>query len=350
MSSNQGPASERWSRLIDEFRSFGGIADNVIQRQGRLGLGLFPMDPSQPIELHAPGHLLIATDNLELRDNQVQIKNKTYFPEGYADWYQRFQREYSWGAEASRSIIEFESELQKLPDSIQQILNQFLPVPIKQRLPRIDIENEIFKRFILTRQINWNGKNVLMPIIELVNHSPAQNSWGVSDRGISIEGQFQDEVLVRYSASDPMHRFIQYGFACDESMGFSMSLMLNHRGHEIQINGGINFSPFKPMPSAIKSGRLVINKPLLGSSNRPRMPKALFAKSCEQFKNIDSNELFEQVCHLNRIGIIKIMKALQENNFKSPLKDQLQETCWLQLNAIGEHYGKRDDLNDQTSA
>jgi len=349
MSYKSGPTTERWSELIDGFRSFGGTANNVIQRQGSLGLGLFPIDPSQPIELHAPEHLLVPTDNLELRDGEIQIKNAQSFPEGYSDWYQKFQREYSWGAEANRSISEFEGELQKLPNSIQQALNRFLPIPIKQRLPGVNIEQEVFKRFLLTRQINWNDKQVLMPIIELVNHSPAQNTWSITDKGIGIGGQFKDEILVRYSASDPMHRFVQYGFTCEELMGFSMSVTLKHRGRQIRVNGGINFSPFKPLPSAIQNERLVINKPLLGSKNRPRMPKALFAKSCEHFTGIEPNELFEQICHLNKTCIIKILKALHEYNFESTIKEQLRNTCLLQLDAISEHYGKRDGLDNQTA-
>lgn len=345
MSNNSGPSAERWDRLIDEFRSFGGTANNVIQRQGPLGLGLFPIDSSQPIELHAPEHLLIPTDNLELKHGEVRIKNEQSFPEGYAAWYHRFQKEYSWGAEASRSIIAFESELQKLPDSIQRILNRFVRFPIKQRLPGSNIEQEAFRRFILTRQINWGGKTVLMPVIELVNHSPSQNSWVISDTGISVNGQFQDEVLVKYSVSDPMHRFIQYGFSCEELMAFSMSTKLNHRGQQIIVNGGINFTPFTPLQVSTKGDQIVINRPLIGCENRPRMPKTLFSKCCEQLKGINSNELFEQICQANQLAVIQILREIKKNNYSSPIKEQLQETCWLQLNAIGEHYGHRNDIN-----
>ena len=101
-------AENRWHELIDQFRSFGGIANNVIQRQGPLGLGLFPIDPSKSIELHAPEHLLVPTENLELCGGVVRLSNGKQFPKGYPDWYERFQREYSWGAEAKTSIIEFE--------------------------------------------------------------------------------------------------------------------------------------------------------------------------------------------------------------------------------------------------
>ena len=345
MTNHSGPSAERWDTLIDEFRSFGGTANNVIQRQGPLGLGLFPIDSSQPIELHAPEHLLIPTDNLELKHGEVRIKNKQPFPEGYAAWYHQFQKEYSWGAEASRSIIAFESELQKLPDSIQRILNRFLPIPIKQRFPGSNIEQEAFNRFILTRQINWGSKNVMMPIIELVNHSPAQNTWVITDEGISVNGQFQDEILVRYSVSDPMHRFIQYGFSCEELMGFSMSMKLNHRGQQIIVRGGINFTPFKPLPVSTKGEQIIINKPLIGCENRPRMPKTVFSNCCEHLKGVNSEELFGQICQANQLAVVQILRELKKDNLASSIKEQLQETCWLQLNAIGEHYGHRGSMD-----
>ena len=98
-------ATERWNHLIDEFRAFGGTANNVVQRQGPLGLGLFPIDPSQPIELHAPGHLLVPTDNLELRDGEVRLKNEQSFPKGFGDWYRRFQSDHSWKAIQEESML-----------------------------------------------------------------------------------------------------------------------------------------------------------------------------------------------------------------------------------------------------
>ena len=59
-----------------------------------------------------------------------------------------------------------------------------------------------------------------MPIIELINHSPSHQSWGMSDIDIHIEGRFEGEVFARYSVSDPLIRLIQYGFNCREPMRF----------------------------------------------------------------------------------------------------------------------------------
>ena len=53
--------------LLEEFRGFGGRAENVMQRDGPLGLGLFPIEPCQPIDLRVPRSLLVPADNVKLR-------------------------------------------------------------------------------------------------------------------------------------------------------------------------------------------------------------------------------------------------------------------------------------------
>ena len=74
-----------WNALLEEFRSFGGRAENVIQKEGPLGLGLFPIDPCQPIDLRVPKSLLVPADNLELRNGGAVIKDVSTFPTGYAE-------------------------------------------------------------------------------------------------------------------------------------------------------------------------------------------------------------------------------------------------------------------------
>ena len=69
-----------WHAFLEEFRHFGGRAENVIQRQGPLGLGLFPIDPSQPVELMVPQRLLVPADNVELRNGDAVIRGAGHCP------------------------------------------------------------------------------------------------------------------------------------------------------------------------------------------------------------------------------------------------------------------------------
>ena len=42
--------TEARNALMEEFRSYGGRTKNVIQREGPLGLGLFPINPCHPVK------------------------------------------------------------------------------------------------------------------------------------------------------------------------------------------------------------------------------------------------------------------------------------------------------------
>ena len=49
----------KWDEMIAEFRALGGVADNIEQRRGSLGRGLFPIDPGKPIRIAVPKLSLI---------------------------------------------------------------------------------------------------------------------------------------------------------------------------------------------------------------------------------------------------------------------------------------------------
>ena len=337
---NEREKLARWDALVEGFRSFGGTANNVIQREGALGLGLFPIDQSQPVELRVPDHLLVSTDNLELRDGAVAIKDASLHPEGFAKWYEGFQADYSWGAEARRSIKTFEDGLKTFPNSLQRKLRNTNLLDITKRCPGINEEQELFQRFIATRRINYRGKNVMMPIIELTNHSPIQSSWIIDKKSIAIQGQYDGEILAKYSVSDPLNRYLQYGFNCKEPLGFSLGIKLIHRGQEIFIEGGINYAHMRSINARKQDQKIIFKRPLLSSYNNPRMPKKLFKQSCRLLKNVDPNELFDQIHQKNRLILISIIKDLYQHN--SDINIELICACLDQIDILGHHYGTKE--------
>ena len=337
---NEREKLARWDTLVEGFRSFGGTANNVIQREGALGLGLFPIDQSQPVELRVPDHLLVSTDNLELRDGAVAIKDASLHPEGFAKWYEGFQADYSWGAEARRSIKIFEDGLKSLPNPLQRKLQNINLLDITKRCPGINEEQELFQRFIATRRINIRGKNVMMPMIELTNHSPIQSSWIIDKKSVAIQGKYDGEILAKYSVSDPLTRYLQYGFNCKEPLGFSLEIKLIHRGQEILIEGGINYAHNKPINTTKQNQKIIFSKPLLSSYYNPRMPKKLFKQSCRLLKTIDAYELFDQIHQRNRLILINIIKDLKQNNGNT--NNELISACLDQLDVLGHHYGTKD--------
>ena len=198
-----GSASD-WHAFLDEFRGFGGRAENVMQRKGAFGLGLFPIDPSKPVDLFVPDSLLVATDNVKIQNNNVEIIDQSSFPEGYSDWFQRYQASYSWGAEGNQNTLAVEEGLKALPKEVLIRLKRHGLYNPENRFPGEDIDKEIFERFVSTRCIRRKDRRVIMPMIELLNHSPSAKAYDMSGDGIAVGGLHDGEILVKYSNSDPL--------------------------------------------------------------------------------------------------------------------------------------------------
>jgi len=329
---------DKWNQLIEEFRSFGGIANNIVQRKGTYGLGLFPINPEQNVEIHIPESLLVSTQNIKLHNNKIKLKDHSVHPRGFGEWYEKFQANYSWGAEAQLNIRNFEGELKALPSNLITSLEN-LGLYNSKRFFSSNPNQNTFERFIQTRQIGWEGRLVLMPILELVNHSPIHPSWLISKDGISVKGIYKDEILVRYSVSDPLRRFFQYGFNCREITGFSLNVNVLHKNKTIIVQGGDNRRHLKLPRLTVNQNTITIHQPLLGCFFDPAQPRTLFRKVFKRIDNIDSDELFDQICHQNRIKIISLIQKF--NNMKGSFAIQLQEACLQQLNIISYHCGKK---------
>lgn len=328
-----------WKELINGFREFGGTINNINQTKGDFGLGLFPIDPTKPVELRVPDQLLVSTENIMLVNGQITLKDNEGYPSGFQEWYQGFQKYYSWGADGRRSIEFFENELAKLPEETLQIIQRFGLYNINIRSNPNNDENKTMSRFIATRRINRNGKPVLMPMMELVNHSASASSWGITDDSIFLAGNYSGEVLVRYSASDPLCRLMQYGFCCDEPMAFSISLNFTHYGDNIQVAGGIGYEPQKPCKIQRKQDKILIDKPIIGIKNAKRKPRSLFLKACENADIVNAGELFDKIHMFNTKGLIKLYKSVQDEDGWAA--KQLQITCLNQINMLTEHIGIR---------
>lgn len=337
-----------WHAFLDEFRTFGGKAENVMQRKGAFGLGLFPIDPSKPIELLVPENLLVPVDNVELRDNEVAIKDESSVPEGYANWFRRYQARYSWGAEGRENTQTFEEGLKNLPENVKVILRRNGVYNSENRFPGNDVDQEILQRFIQTRCINKKDKRVIMPMIELLNHAPAAKGYDMSGDGIAVSGMFDGEVLVKYSVSDPFRRLFGYGFNAQEPLAFSLSFRLQHNDQTVVIQGGGGRQPLQPCKIEKKEDRVIIRQPLLGSSRSPKLPRTLFIQACRAVEDIkDANELFDQVHQRNTIVLINILRNLDQ--VEGDTAQQLRTGCLDQLMALSQHFGVREDLLNQSN-
>ena len=337
-----------WHAFLDEFRTFGGRAENVMQRKGAFGLGLFPIDPAKPVDLFAPDELLVPIENLELRDGTLVIKDDSSFPDGYGDWFRRYQANYSWGAEGRENTLAHEEGLKGLPDSVQQLMKGIGLYNADNRFPGKNVEQELMQRFIQTRCIIRKDRRVIMPMIELLNHSPTAKPYDMSGDGIAVGGLHDGEILVKYSVTDPLRRLVAYGFNAQEAMGFSLSFRLQHRDRLVIVQGGGSRQPMQPCNVEIKEDRIVIKQPLLASNRSPKMPRTLAIKALKNIEGIEPNELFEQIHQRNTQALVQLIRGLE--GVEGDVAQRLRTSCLDQLAALSHHYGQRDDLLNETSA
>ena len=332
-----------WNSLLKEFRNFGGTANNIVQLRGEFGLGLFPADPSQPVELRLPQKLLVPADLVDLEQGHIIIKNDSLFPKGYSEWFRRYQRLYSWGADGEISVRAFELGLIRLPRHILSLMEKQKLYNPKRISSNQNQQKDLLRRFLMSRCIGQDGRLMIMPLIELVNHSAKAKNWQIGkDFGISIKGKYDSEIFVKYSHSDPIQRLLRFGFNSYEPMGFSLSLHLKHRNQKISVEGGGGRTWFQPPKIRTKNEIIIIQEPLLGHENFPRLPKTLFRQAAEKIKGLNATELFEQIHKANSLKLLKILRELE--GVAGVTAGQLRRGCLDQLVALSHHIGQRPEI------
>ena len=331
-----------WHAFLDEYRTFGGKAENLMQRKGAFGLGLFPIDPAKPIDLFVPDPLLVPVDDVDFVDGEVVIRDASQFADGYADWFRRYQTSYSWGAEGHERTLAFEEGLKALPDNVLSILKRNGMYNPDNRFPGKDPEKELLQRFLQTRCINRKGKRVIMPLIELLNHAPSSKAYDMKDDGISVSGMHDGEVLVKYSMSDPLRRLIGYGFNVQEPLGFSLSFRLKHRDKDVVVQGGVSKLPHQPCKVDQQNDSLIIKQPLLGSSPAPKLPRTLLIQACKEIEGVDANELYDLIQQRNTLILVNLLRQL--DGVDTDTAGLLRTGCLNQIVALSQHFGQRDDL------
>jgi len=339
-----------WDAMLDGFRRFGGVAENVEQRQGPHGLGLFAIDRHRPVRIHVPESLLVPTDNIRVDGDTLTLIDPTPHPAGFGEWFALFHRHFSWGAEGRRSVADFEEGMAALPDAVLKSLKT-------AGLLRLDRRHEgeweamALGRFLKTRSFDYQGTGVLMPVIELINHGPDANGFVEAD-GIEVSGDFPAEVLVHYSVSDPIRRFFGHGFCCPEQQAFSLPLkfQLNSR---TRMRVGSHFSRATAdegeklagyhLPEIQRQDDVwVIDYLLLAAERTPRIPRTLLCKALLAEPGIDAGELFDVAHSLNLRAYYAILQACEP--FHTPMVTALRSAVLTQLEALSHHYGVRRDL------
>jgi hypothetical protein len=85
--------------------------------------------------------------------------------------------------------------------------------------------------------MTYHGTAVLMPFLELINHSGQRSTFEPGDSdGIAVGGKFDDEVLVNYNFDDCWGRALTHSFMDATDHALSLAFKYQCKDFRIQID------------------------------------------------------------------------------------------------------------------
>lgn len=334
-----------WNQMLDDFRQLGGCAENIEQRVGQYGNGIFPTDPAQPVNIAVPAALLVDADILVLDGENLTVDPASGVPTEVRHFIDRYQKHFSWGADGRKQVEAFEAALKGLPEPLLQRLQHIhlLNLSKRHKGPWLEV---LRQRFLQSRRINYHERKVSMPIIELINHSPKSQGYLIND-GIQFKGRFSDEVTVNYSPnSDSLLRFLTYGFASLEPAAYSLPMQLKMSdGATLYVgnNTGATYNVDKlPLPKVeIGGNKRKLAHLLLSTERAPRLPRSVLRKVLCDLPKALADEIFDRLRNANQLELCNLLELADGDD--TSITKEFRKAVVYQLKAMTHCYGVRAD-------
>lgn len=328
---------DNWDFLLAEFRRLGGIADNVCQKEGEYGRGIFSVNPSLKARIFTPSKLLVKKDDIYLEDNKLRIKKDKEYNEEIRHFFNFYQDNFSWGSGGKETTELFEKGLSLFNSNLKNLIKKYALVDLDER-HKGTWDNVIKKQFLDERAFNFRNSLFIAPIWDLVNHKVKSLPFIVSEKGISTPNYpaTNGEIVYQYNNISPLKRFFSYGFFSEETIVFSIpfSININHLGIHIFCKGrNINDDSMEIERTA---NRIILEGLPIADVNHPRLPYDYFDEILRKISHINiPKDLFLKIVQLNisiREKIIDESRLIDNEVSKTLIKMMLYE-----INLISSH-------------
>ena len=323
--------------LLDKFIALGGIADNVCQRVGEHGRGIFPINSSCMAKIMTPKNLLVLADNLYLDGDHVVIKDGSGYTSEEIAFLELYWNDYSWGNSGnndSASFLKFITSLEE-PIKKQLLTSGFVDASF---LSYREDKDCLLKRFVSERVVTFENQSVLAPVWEFVNHSSFAAPLRITPYGVEtppMESR-SEEILFKYSQKNsPIGMWMKYGFACDCVFAYSIpfNIDIGDQALAIRCAGRLGLGPKEKSSFSIDGDILSIKSLPVGCLS-VGLPK-------ENFKSIlssvglsadVSNRLFPKIREVNLKARRDLIDSLRESG--SGAKEQLYKALMYEIELI----------------
>ena len=323
--------------LLERFAALGGIAENVCQRVGEYGRGVFPIDSSRMAKIMTPKNLLVNADNLCLDGDHVVIKDGSGYTAEEIAFLELYWNDYSWGNSGNNDSASFLKFIVSLEEPIkkQLLAGGFVDATL---LSYREDNDCLLKRFVSERSVKFEDQSVLAPVWEFVNHSSFAAPLRITPCGVETPPMEprSEEILFKYSGKNsPMSMWKKYGFACECIVAYSIPFSINigNQALAIRCAGRLGLDPKEKTSFSVDGDVLSIKSLPVGclSNALPR----------ENFKSILSsvglsadvaNRLFPKIREVNLKARRDLIDSLQES--VSGAKAQLYKALIYEIKLI----------------
>ena len=326
-----------WRGIMDRFTALGGVVDNARPGVGPFGAGLFAIDPNQPVHLHTPPNLLFAAHDTVLEGSDLRLAPGALHGDAERAFFADYQAALSWGGGGRQDCLTFLAGLNALPAEPRDRLTVALNMAA---CPAPETLANAMARFEVSRVIRIEGVRVFMPIVELANHSAA--GVGLSNaNGVLAQGQFTDEVLLRYRRGDAALMLAGWGFASPEPLAYSLATLIPHASHVFSIRRGLTDGapqdglnlPSVKRPDEGAAGRvIVLSHLLLGHRKHPDRPRAIVRRLMDQLSLPGADAFLDEVRDRNRDALETLKRDLE--GAPGGLAPTVRAMCDYQLEAL----------------
>ncbi len=328
---------DNWDFLLSEFRSLGGIADNICQKEGEYGRGIFPVNPSLKARIFTPSKLLVKQDDIYLEDNKLRIKKDKAYNQETKNFFNFYQDNFSWGSGGKERTELFEKGLSLFNSNLKELIKKYALVDLEER-HQGNWDNIIKNQFLNARGVKFRNNSVIAPVWELVNHKVRSFNFIINKEGISTPNYPASKCEIRFSYGDtsPLNRFFSYGFFSEETIVFSIpfSITIKDLGIHISCKG----KSLKDDSMKIeRSGNKIILEGLpIADINNSRLPYDYFNEIIK--RTYDTNLAKDLLLRIFELNISIRKKILDESHLiENEVSNTLTKLMRYEINLISSH-------------
>ena len=328
---------DNWNFLLSEFRRLGGIADNVCQKEGEYGRGIFSVNPSLKARIFTPSKLLVKKDDIYLEDNKLRIKKDKEYNQEIRNFFNFYQDNFSWGSGGKETTELFEKGLSLFNSNLKELIKKYALVDLEKRHNE-KWDNIIKNQFLNARAFKFRNSSFVVPLVELVNHKVRSLPYITNNDGISTPNYPASNSEIRHSYNNlsPLNRFFSYGFFSEESIVFSIPFLIQIKDLGIQISCKGKSLKDDSMKIERSANKIILEGLPIADVNHPRLPYDYFDEIIRKIGNSNMpKDLLLKIFELN-ISIRK--KILDESQLiENDISNTLTKVLHYEINLISSH-------------